>query len=97
MSAPIYRFYRVKFTDAWHKLSQEEKERLQEKLSQSYAEQGIKEIGQFRTFWSSEWSVFGLEEFPDVGAVEKWRTTMEQLGIFETVEIESMLGIKEQS
>ena len=92
MSQPIYRFYRGTFTNAWHQLSQEERDNIAKEMGKAFEEQGIKNLGQYRTFWSSEYSYFGLEEFPNVEAVQKWRETMDRWS--EYFELESMLGIK---
>ena len=94
MNEPIYRFYRGKFTNAWHQLAQGEKDKLFAEMDKASLEIGGKSLtGHCYTGWSSEWSVFGVEVYPSLAAVQKWREAMERLGCFQYFELESMIGV----
>lgn len=53
-------------------MSEEEKKGLWEKLAKKYEELGIRTIIECKSNWSNEeWVGFGVEEFPDMRAVQK--------------------------
>jgi hypothetical protein len=95
MNEPIYRFFRGRYTSAWYQLTPGEKERLVTEMGKAFQEAGVKSaVPTCYTCWSSEWSVFGVDIYPNLEAVQKWRDSMDRLGFFQYFEIESMIGIQ---
>ena len=69
---PIYKLWQARFTEAWHQLSEEEQQRLLGRVIEALTTAGGKELVVCSAAWSNErWPVFGLEEFPDMAAVER--------------------------
>jgi hypothetical protein len=96
MNGPIYRFFRGRFTNAWYPLAQSERDRLFAEMDKAFRETGGKSLtGLCYTCWSSEWSTFGVEVYPNLEAIQKWRDAMERIGCFQYLEIESMIGIQQ--
>lgn len=98
MNEQIYRFYRGKFTNAWYQLTQSEKDQVLADMGKAFQESGGKSaVGPCHTCWSSEWYVFGVEVYPNLEAVQKWRDTMDRIGCFQYFELESMIGVQQAS
>jgi hypothetical protein len=93
MQGPIYKFYRLRTTEAFYALSQAEKDALLEKLNDLRTQHGGKRIVHCSSAWSNErWRAFGLEEFPDMQAVANHTVALLALDMFRCVESETMLG-----
>jgi hypothetical protein len=98
MNEPIYRFFRGRFTNAWHQLTQREKDQVLAEMGKAFQESGGKSVVPVcYTCWSSDWNVFGVEVYPSLAAVQKWRDALERTGCFQYLEIESMIGIQQAS
>jgi hypothetical protein len=96
MNEPIYRFYRGRFTDAWHQLAQSEKDKVSAEMGNAFEASGGKTVvGPCYTCWSSDWYVFGVELFPSLEAVQAWRDAMARVGCFQYYELESMIGVRQ--
>lgn len=95
MSESIYRFFRGKWKPAWHRLPAEEQTRMLQEMSDAHKRAGIKNaLGSLMyTCWSSEWALFGVEEFESLEAIQRWRDEMERMGWFDYIEQENMIGI----
>jgi hypothetical protein len=93
MAGPIYKFFRGQFTEAWHQLSQEEQDSLLTKVNEALEQAGGKPIILCDTRWhSDQWMFAGVEEFPDIEAVQKHTELLNGLNWFHYVQSESMLG-----
>ncbi|MFZ4656800.1 MAG: hypothetical protein ACOYNY_07310 [Caldilineaceae bacterium] len=98
MNEPIYRFFRGRFTSAWYQLTQGEKDQLFAEMGKAFQASGGKSVvPACTTCWSSDWHVFGVEVYPNLEAVQKWRDEMGRIGCFQYLEIESMIGIQQAS
>jgi hypothetical protein len=73
MAGPVYKLFLVKGrSEAWHQLSQEEKDSLMAKHDESFEKAGGKPILYCDSKWSSgQWATFGVEEFPSIEAVQE--------------------------
>jgi hypothetical protein len=95
MAGPIYKAFRVRFTEAWYQLSQEEQNSLLERNSESLKKAGGKPVMGCDSSWSSEqWPFFGVQEFPDIEAVQKHTAQLNEFNWFRYIESESLLGTK---
>jgi hypothetical protein len=95
MTGPIYKFWRMKWRDAWYRLSKEEQDDHMAKLGEIYEKVGAKLLVMCDVSWSSEpYQVFGVDEFPNIEAVLETHRILNELGHWQYSEEESMLGTK---
>jgi hypothetical protein len=95
MSEPIYKFFRGKFLPEWYQLSKEEQDSILAKLKDTLAKLGAKRIVLCNTYWSiDEWLWAGVEEFPNIEAVQKYMATLHELNWDRYVDGSSLLGTK---
>jgi hypothetical protein len=93
MEGPIYKFYRVRFIEAWYQLSQAEKDNLMAKGEELSKQFGGKLLTLCNSSWSNErWTAFGIEEYPDMASVQKHNAALAQLDWFRYIDCETMLG-----
>src|SRR3712207_6060770 len=72
VTQPIYKLWQGRFTEAWHQLPAEEQERLMAQVMEALGSVGGKELVVCSAAWSNEqWPFFGLEQLPDMGAVQR--------------------------
>jgi len=95
MSGPIYKSFRLKFTEAWYQLSQDEQNSLLAKVTEALEKAGGKSLVIYNSSWSAEdWDGFGLEEFPDIEAVQKHTQLLNELNWLRYVRSSTLLGVK---
>jgi hypothetical protein len=94
--APIYKLWMMKrFTGAWWQLSEQERHSLRVKVQDALKQVGGKQILQCHSAWSTEeWTHFGVEEFPNIEAVQKHTQLLHELNWPRYVESVSVLGTK---
>ena len=93
MAGPIYKLWMCRPTEAWYQLSEEEQDDHLAKISKAREEVGGKSITSCTSAWSSEqWQYFGVEEFPDIEAVQKHTARLLELNHFRYIESVSVLG-----
>jgi hypothetical protein len=93
MAKPIYKFFLAKPTEAWYQLSKEEQDGLMAKIGQALEKVGGKSVLMCDSRWSSEqWMGFGVEEFPDVEAVQKLTEIHNELNWHRYIDGMSVLG-----
>lgn len=98
MARPIYKMFKVRWSDAWHQLSQEERSGLIVKVDAALERAGGKRILVCDSSWASEeWSGFGVEEFPDIEAVQRHAQDLSELNWFRYLESQSLLGTEWQT
>jgi len=91
----IYKLWMSKPTEAWYQLSEEERSGLLAKVQEALEKVGGKTIVMCTPAWSTEeWLLFGVEEFPDIEAVQKHTELLFELNQFRYIESMSMLGIE---
>jgi hypothetical protein len=72
MAQPIYKLWQARWSQAWHGLPPDEQQRLIGEVMKALETAGGKELVLCNAAWSNErWPFFGLEEFPDLQAVER--------------------------
>lgn len=95
MTQPVYKLFLAKPLAAWYHLSKEEQKSLLAKNEESRKKVGGKVIVACNSGWSSDqWPYFGVEEFPDIEAVQKHSEDLIKLNWFRYFESMSFLGIK---
>jgi hypothetical protein len=96
MANPVYKLFLLTPKPSWYKLSKDEQDKLLAKIGTLLDKVGAKSIIMCNSAWSSEkWAYFGLEEFPDVEAVQKHTQLLqEQNWPFQFAESFSILGTK---
>ena len=81
MAQPVYRLFLLRPTDAWYQLSEDERTTLLGKVGEALAQVGGKTVLMCESQWSSEqWPFFGVEEFPDVAALQHLAELHNQIG-----------------
>lgn len=95
MAGPIYKLYLGRRTEAAHQLTEQETLRIYADLERIFKEVGGKSIIHCRSNWSSErWRFFGIEEFPDIEAVQRYEEAARKMGWYRYVDSMSILGTK---
>jgi hypothetical protein len=95
MSEPIYKFFTGRFLPDWYQLSKEEQDSILAKLNDALAKLGAKRIILCNTYWSTdEWLWAGVEEFPNIEAVQKYMAALHELNWDRYTEATSLLGTK---
>lgn len=93
MQGPIYKFHRLRVTEAFYALTQDERDALLAKIGELQVQHGVKTIATCDSSWHDErWMRFGLEEFPDMQTVVTYNAALLALGLFRYVDGETMLG-----
>ena len=97
MAQAIYHLFLAKPTEAWYQLSQEEQDKLFAKVDEARAQAGGKVIVICDSRWASEqWAFWGVEQFPDIEAVQKHKQLLNTLNWFRYVESMTFLGTEAQ-
>jgi hypothetical protein len=93
VSEPIYKIWMSKPTAAFYALSDQEREDFLARSEEALEMAGGKMIIKCFSGWSTEqWGFFGVEEFPDVEAVQKHTELLVELDHYRYIESFSMLG-----
>ena len=97
MTQAIYHLYLLKPTEAWHQLSQEEQGTLLTKVAETLTQVGGKQIVLCNSVWASEqWPFWGVEQYPDIEAVQKHAELLVALNWFRYMESMTLLGTEMQ-
>ena len=81
-------------TEAWYQLSKEERASLANKVIEDIEKFG-KSVLMCTPTWSTErWYLFGVDEYPDIEAVQKFTELLIERDHFRYIEVVSMLGTK---
>ena len=98
MDKTIYKFFTVRFLEAWYQLSKEEQNSLEGKLDAALEKVGAKRLILCESRWSTdEWAFAGVEEFPNMEAVQKYMSALSELDWFRYAEGRSVLGTRLES
>ncbi len=93
MAKPIYKIFMFKPTEAWYQLSEQKKNKVKAQLSQALKKVGGKEIVLCYSGWNTEqYMGWGVEQFPDIEAVQKHHALLEKLDWFRYAVSDSYLG-----
>jgi len=95
MDMPVYKFWRMKYTGAWYRLSPEEQQKLLAQGEEALKQVGGKLIVMAVTVWADEkWNGFGVEQYPNMDAVMQHTQLLWKLNWFHYIESESTLGVE---
>ena len=98
MAESIYKFFMARMLEPWYQLSKEEQNSLIAKLDEALENVGAKRPILCNSNWSSDrWSFAGIEEFPNIEAVQKYMAALQELNWFRYCEGTSVLGTKLES
>lgn len=93
MSQPIYKLFMFRNTEAFYQASEEERNEFLGKLNAAFEKVGGKRLVACNSYWSSDqWTIFGVEVFPNIEAVQQYAEAMNQLNMPRYVESMSLLG-----
>jgi hypothetical protein len=94
----IYKMYMLRPSEAWYQLSQEAQAELLGKADAALAKVGGKRIVNCDSSWASEeWLGFGVEEFPNIEAVQAHTKLLMELNLFRYTISNTLLGTEWQS
>lgn len=98
MAEKIYKLFLVRPNSRWYGLTKEEQDSLLGKVQSLDGQAGAKQLYLCKSSWSNEqWPYFGLEEFPDLAAVQKHSQLLEELNWpYEFCRSFSILGSAQQ-
>jgi hypothetical protein len=97
MSAPIYKLFMFRNTEAFYQASEEERNEFLGKLNAAFEKVGGKRVVTCNSYWASDqWSIFGVEIFPNIEAVQQYAEAMNELNMPRYVESMSLLGTEFQ-
>ncbi len=93
MAQPIYKIFMFKPTEAWYQLTEQQKNKLKAQLGEALKKVGGKEVVLCFSGWNSEHYLgWGVEQFPDIEAVQKHHALLVGLNWFRYAESNSYLG-----
>lgn len=93
MAKPIYKLFMFRNTEAYFQASQSERDEAFGKLNAAFEKVGGKRIVTCDSSWSSEeWPVFGVEQFPDIEAVQEYSRALQELNLARYVVSTTILG-----
>lgn len=97
MTGPIYKMFHARWTEAWYQLSQEQRDAIFAKMTETGERIGAKQVLVCNSSWSSEkWLFWGVEEFPSLEALEEYTRSLVELEWFRYCDSEILLGTKWQ-
>jgi len=95
MAGPVYKVFLGRLTEAWYQLSEEEQNGLRAQINAEKV--GGKLILECDSAWCSErWDFFGIEEFPDIEAVQKYSELLDELDWYRYADTVTLLGTKRE-
>ncbi len=95
MIQPIYKMYMSRPTQAWYELTKEEQANLTASLNEEFAKLGGKSVIFCNSGWSTEqYPFFGVDEFPDLEAAQKFHAFQTEINWFRYVDGITTLGTK---
>ena len=93
MSKPVYKTFKVSWTEAAYALSEEERAALLVKVDEILEAVGGKRVVICDSSWASDrWSAFGVEEFPDIEAIQKHAQLLDQINWSRYVDADTLIG-----
>jgi len=93
MATPISKLFMGRPTEAWHQLSKDEQAALLGKVTAALEQVGGKGVVLCDSSWSSEeWPVFGVEEFPNIEAVQQHAALLREFNWYRYLESRTLLG-----
>ncbi len=95
MAGPIYKLWMCRPTEAWYRMSQEERNAYMAQSQQVLQQAGGKTIVTLNSLWANKrWVVAGIEEFPDVDTLIQHTENLFNAGHYRLVDSFSLLGVR---
>ena len=96
--AKVYKLFQVRLSEAWYRLSEEEQNSIMDKVGEAREKAGGKTVIMCDSSWASEeWHAFGIEEFPDVEAVQLHSKLLNEFDWFRYIERRTLIGTEWES
>ena len=93
MAQLVYKLWTARPREAWYQLSQDERNSLMARVIAALEKVGAKSVVLCDGSWSSEqWLFFGIEEYPDIEAVQAHAHLLNEIQWFRYVESTTALG-----
>ena len=93
MSQKIYKHYQFKPKDAWYQLSEDEQRQLMGRIEEALEQVGGRSMLVCFSAWSNEQvEYWGVEEFPDLEAVQSLAQLHEEIDWYRYVDSKTLLG-----
>jgi hypothetical protein len=93
MAQPIYKLWQARFTEAWYQLPEQEQQQLLGQVMEALNSSGGRELVVCDAAWSNErWPVFGIEEYPDLEAVQRHEQLLTDLNWARYIDSRTTLG-----
>ena len=87
-----------RFLPDWYELSKEEQGSILAKLTEALERVGAKRTLLCNTYWcTDQWMWAGVEEFPNIEAVQKYMATLQELNWGRYSEGDTILGTKSET
>ena len=97
MAKKIYQLFLMGFNEAGYQLTQEEQDALLAKERESSEKAGARNIVFCEATWSNEeWQYFGVNEYPDVEALQEHTKRLEEVQWFRYVTSRVILGTESE-
>ena len=94
----IYKLFMLRPSEAWYQLSKEAQDELTGKVNAALTKVGAKRIVLCDSSWASEeWLAFGVEEFPNIEAVQAHAKLLIELNLNRYFVSSTLLGTEWQS
>lgn len=95
MAGPIYKFHQSKFTESWYQLTEAEQNAHIARQQEALKNVGGKTVLMCTPVWATEkWLMCGVEEFPNIEAVQNYAMLLYQMGHYRYFTSNSMLAVK---
>ncbi|MBN1964399.1 MAG: hypothetical protein JW910_07120 [Anaerolineae bacterium] len=95
MAEPIYKMFAGRATEAWYALDEREQNELLKQVGYALEAVGGRRVMSCDSSWANEaYQFFGIEEFPDLEAVQAFTRALVQLDWYRYMEGLSLLGTK---
>jgi chlorite dismutase len=95
MAKPIFKLFKARPSEAWYQLSEAERNILWEKHGEISKKIGLKYILTCDSSWDSEEFLFwGVEEFPDIEAVQGYHAELAKINWYRYFVSENLLGTR---
>ncbi|HWQ12083.1 MAG TPA: DUF6616 family protein [Roseiflexaceae bacterium] len=93
MATPIYKVFLARPTEAWYALPKAQQDELLAKVNTALESVGGRRLAICDSSWASEqYQVFGLEEFPDIEAVQRFHAALNEFSWLRYVDTITTLG-----
>jgi hypothetical protein len=93
MAGPIYKLWQARLREAWYQLSPDAQQQLSAQVEAALEQVGGRRVLICATAWATEeWAGFGVEEFPDIEAVQKHTQLLDDLHWYRYIESRTVLG-----